>query len=149
MLRSAAPAGQMGARMIHQNAAHHLSRYSEKVGAILPGDFTLANQPQVRLMDNRSRLQRMIDALAAHVSGRQTVKLIVDAVHQFRGRPGVVMFHLSEQFSDLRHAGFCPRKMVRFYSKCSFFAMSVALLPQWRGGGAHWRSKVVFRVTNF
>ncbi len=45
----------------------------------------------------------MICALAAHISGRQTVDLIIDARRRLASGAGVVVTQLGEQFSDLRH----------------------------------------------
>jgi hypothetical protein len=54
------------ARVIYQNATHHLSRDAKKVRAIPPA-YILANESKVRLVHQGRCLQCMIGTLAAEI----------------------------------------------------------------------------------
>ena len=127
MLRSATPPAQMRAGMVYQNAPHHLSGDPEKMVPIFPSNVPLADEPQVSLMHQRRGLERMIPSLAAHVGGRQTVKLVIDAGHQLRSPARTVIAHLGEQFTDFRHvtASF-PTRPARFCAQYAFLARFLA-----------------------
>ena len=49
--------GILAPRDIHENAAHQTSGHREEVGAVLPVDTGHADEPQVRFVDERRRLQ--------------------------------------------------------------------------------------------
>ncbi len=66
------------ARMIDQQAAHYLSSNSEKVCAVLPVDPRLIDESQVRLMNQRCRLQRVIDSFTPQIIRRKLAQFIVD-----------------------------------------------------------------------
>ena len=62
----AAPLGGVAlARVVHENAAHHLRRDAEEVRPALPLNPILVDQPKIRLIDQRRWLQRMVGTLAA------------------------------------------------------------------------------------
>ncbi len=52
---------------IHQNSPHQSRRHGEKVGTILPVNMPHFDEAQIRLVDERGRLQRVPVALAAQV----------------------------------------------------------------------------------
>jgi hypothetical protein len=70
------------ARVVHENAAHHLRGDAEEMRPVLPGYSVLVNQPQIRFVDNRGGRQRVISALAAEVRARQPAQLSVDKRHE-------------------------------------------------------------------
>src|SRR5436309_11765843 len=71
----------------------------------------------------------MIPSLPAHVSGRQTVKLTINARHQLRHRAGIVIAHLAEQLRDFRHVPHCvpPTRPAPVCAGCPFLARFFAL----------------------
>ena len=70
------------ARVVNQDTAHHLRRDAEEMGAVLPVDPRLIDQPQVSLVHQGSGLQRVIGAFAAQVVGGKAAQLIVDERQQ-------------------------------------------------------------------
>ena len=56
------------ARVIHENAAHRLGGDPKKVCSILPPDIALLDEPEECLVDECSRLERVIGTLAPQVS---------------------------------------------------------------------------------
>ena len=59
--RRAGPLGRlMLARVIDEDAAHHLGRDAEEVRPVLPVDTVLACEPDVRLVDQRGGLERVV-----------------------------------------------------------------------------------------
>jgi len=63
---------------VHQDAAHDAGCHGEKVSAVLPFDAPDFDQSQVRLVDQRGCLQRVIRPLAPHVTGRKTMELLMN-----------------------------------------------------------------------
>ena len=45
------------ARVVHQEAAHHVRRDGKEVGAIVPLHAALIDEPQIRLVHERRRRQ--------------------------------------------------------------------------------------------
>src|SRR5574341_1730686 len=56
-----------GAGQIHQDAAHDLRGKDQKMGAVLPLDALVINQPQISLIDERRGLQQVSGILTRHV----------------------------------------------------------------------------------
>jgi hypothetical protein len=65
------------ARVIHQDAAHRGRGHREEVSSAAPLDPLDLDQPHVGLVDKRRRLQRVADALAAHVMVSEPPELLV------------------------------------------------------------------------
>ena len=67
--RRARPFGGLAlARVIDQDAPHHLRRQAEEVRPILPVDAILAGESDVGLVDERGRLQRVVWPFAAQMA---------------------------------------------------------------------------------
>ena len=64
--------GPAGPGVINQHAAHHLRGDANEVRPVLPGSLGLIDQTKVRLVDQRSRLQRMVGSFAPHLSHEPT-----------------------------------------------------------------------------
>ena len=79
-------AAALSLRVIDQDAAHHLRRHAEEVRAVLPDDALLADEPQVGLVNERRRLQRVLDPFAAEVGRGPPPELVVDHLHQVVAR---------------------------------------------------------------
>src|SRR5918993_2740058 len=67
---AAALFGLLLARVIDEDAAHHLRRDAEEVRPVLPLHLRLIDEPQVGFVDERGRLQGVALSLAAQVAGR-------------------------------------------------------------------------------
>ena len=59
----------MPARMIDEDAAHHLRRQAIELGSILLRHVRLADEPQIRLVHEGGWLQRVVATLAPQVAG--------------------------------------------------------------------------------
>ena len=67
---------------VHQDAPHDPRRHGEKVPPVLPVDLVNVEQSEIRLIDERRRLQCMVRTLLRHVAPRQAPQLLVDQRHQ-------------------------------------------------------------------
>jgi len=68
--------------MIDQDPSHHLRRHAKEMRAVLPGNSLLTDQPEVRLVDQCCRLQRVVPTLVAKVAGRPPSQLSIDERQQ-------------------------------------------------------------------
>jgi hypothetical protein len=71
--RAAAFCGVLGARVVHENAPHHLRSHTEELRAVVPLGAALVDEPEIRLVDERRGLERVLLSLATHRAGRLTV----------------------------------------------------------------------------
>ena len=53
--------------MVHENAPHHDGGHADELRAVLPVHLPLIDEPQVRLVDERGGLERVVGPLAAQV----------------------------------------------------------------------------------
>ena len=58
------------ARMIHQQATHYLCGHSEEVSPVLPIHPRLIDESDIGLMNQRGRLQGVIDTFTPQIIGR-------------------------------------------------------------------------------
>jgi hypothetical protein len=72
--------------MVHKNASHHCGGHCTKMSFPLPVDSGLIGQSQERLVDQSSRLQRMIGAFVLQPTGRDRSQFIVDQWHKLMNR---------------------------------------------------------------
>jgi hypothetical protein len=79
------------ARVIDQDAAHHAGGDGQKMRAVLPADPFLINQTQVGLVDERSRLQRMVAPLASQAGGRAGPEVPLHEIEQIVSRLQVAL----------------------------------------------------------
>jgi hypothetical protein len=90
------------ARVVHEDAPHHLRGDAEEVGAVLPLHAALVHQAQVGLVHERRRLERVLRGLAAHRPRRAPPQLGVHLGQQpvasclIAGPPG------DEELGDVR-----------------------------------------------
>ena len=63
----------------------------------------VADEPQVRLVDQGGRLQRLPARFVGQARSRQAAQLVVDQRQQFVGRPGVALAGGFEQPCDFAH----------------------------------------------
>ena len=79
--RGRAPAALLRAaraRALDQDLPHRVRRDGAEVRAVLPALRPILQQPQIRLVDERRRLQRLPGTLAAQIARRQAPQLLVD-----------------------------------------------------------------------
>ena len=76
--RGTARPGPATPRLVDQDPAHRRRRGGEEVAAAIPARVVVADDPQVRLVHQRGRLERVIDALPRQVGARQMAQLLVD-----------------------------------------------------------------------
>ena len=72
----------MLARVVDQDAPHHLRGDAEELRATLPGDAILSCQPEVRFVDQCGGLQRVIRPFAAKIRPRSPSQFPVDQREQ-------------------------------------------------------------------
>ena len=68
--------------MVHQDAAHELSRNGKEVRSILPLNLPDIDQPEICLLDQDSRLQRMTRSFAPHPGSGEAMKFVVNDRNQ-------------------------------------------------------------------
>jgi hypothetical protein len=68
--------------MVHQDAPHRLGREREEVRAVAQADAGRVHQPDVRLVDQGRRLERVVRALAAEVLLGEGAQPVVDERQQ-------------------------------------------------------------------
>lgn len=88
------------AGVIDQNPPHHLRGDSKEVRAVLPGDPFLAEQPQLRLVDERRRLQGVVRAFMAQIRRCPATEVTIDQRHQRVTRSNVPLRPGSKQGAD-------------------------------------------------
>jgi hypothetical protein len=96
---------------LNQDSSHHLRRQRQEVRPVPPFDTVDINQPQVGLVHEGRRLQRMIRSLLSHVASRKPVELAVQQWNQSLARGFVPLAPGSEELGRLsvgipRHDGF-------------------------------------------
>ena len=122
--------------MVHENAAHDSRGDGQEVRAVLPRHVVSGNQPQIRLVDERRRLQTVTDGLMTDVPPRDAMEFIVDERNQpFEGT--VVALAPFEQQSG----HFCGVRQglilgpfgrpCRFFAGFTFSASRRGITPVW------------------
>jgi hypothetical protein len=68
--------------MVDKNATHDASGHREKVRAVVPRNVLGVDQSQIRLIDERCRLEAVARSLATQVPARDRMELTVDERNQ-------------------------------------------------------------------
>ena len=90
------------ARVIHQDPPHQSRRHREKVRAVLPLDSVDIDQPEIRLVDERRRLQRVTHVLVPHVVPGEASELLIDQRRQLFQRRRIPISPLEEKLGHVR-----------------------------------------------
>src|ERR1044071_468902 len=69
---------RMFARVIDQDATHHLCGDGKEMYAVLPAHVPLTDEPHVGLVDESGCLQCVIGSLSSHVTVGQVMQLPMD-----------------------------------------------------------------------
>jgi hypothetical protein len=80
---SVAPARALTAGVIHQNPSHLPRGDDEEMGAVLPFDPPVAEQPQVDFVDQSRRLKRVINAFLPQVLAGEQSQFVVNQSEEF------------------------------------------------------------------
>ena len=96
------------AREVHEDAAHQPRRHGEEVDAVLPVDLLRANQAEIRLVDERGRLQAVANPLARHAAFGDAVQLAMNERDQLLERSVITATPVHEQAGDVRSQGLPP-----------------------------------------
>ena len=91
--------------MIDEDPAHHLRCDPEEVGATLPVDAALFDQPKVGLVDERGRLQRMSVPLQAKLTRGDSPQFRVDERQQAIESAPIAAAPVAEQPRDVMTCG--------------------------------------------
>jgi hypothetical protein len=76
--RTATLVSVMGTGMLHKDPSHHTRGNPEKMGSVLQCEPALIDQSQVRFVDQRRRLERVVWAFSVQITAGYPVKLVVD-----------------------------------------------------------------------
>jgi hypothetical protein len=68
--------------VIDEDSPHHPGGHAEEVRPVAPLSLSLVNEPHVRFVDERRRLQRMTGWFSLHVAGRQATQVPVNERQQ-------------------------------------------------------------------
>ena len=99
-LRAACP------RVVHENAPHHPRRHRKKMPAVLPRDSVCIDQPDIRLVHQRRRLEAVAGTFPRHAAPRDSIKLLMDERNQSL-QGGLVALRPSEK--ERRNFGWIVR----------------------------------------
>ena len=83
--------------MVHQDVPHHLRGNAEKMGPVLPFLRFLADQPQIRFVDQGRTLQSVIRAFAPETAASDTAQLLIDQRDQRIPRTLIAAAPLGEE----------------------------------------------------
>jgi len=75
--------------VVDEDASHQLGGRTEELCPVLPANARLVHEPDVRFVDERRRLERVIRTLAAQPGPGQAVKLRVHDRHQLVERAAI------------------------------------------------------------
>ncbi len=90
------------AGVINEDAANGLCRHGEELGAVLPADMLLADQPHERLIDQLGGLESVTLALAPHRDLRNAMEFREDERGKAIGRAGHAALYLGEDRGDVQ-----------------------------------------------
>lgn len=88
--------------MVHEDAAHDASGQREEMCAVVPRDVLRVDQPEIRLVDERRRLETVSRTLSCHTAPRDPVELPMDERNQSLEGTLVALPPFEKQPGDLR-----------------------------------------------
>jgi hypothetical protein len=96
--------GLLAACGFDKDASHGLSRGGKEVAAMVPPvALGCANQPVVRFVDQRGRLQGVAGRLGGQTGGGEPAQLVVDQRQQLRGGVGVALREVGQDLGNFVH----------------------------------------------
>ena len=91
----------MPAGVVDQDATHDQRRGAKKMRSILPVDLTLIDEPEIRLVNQRGRLERVVDPFFPKLARGDAAHLRVDERQQLVKRTAVAATPVREERRDL------------------------------------------------
>jgi len=88
--------------VVHEDPAHELRGHAEEMGAVAPLHTALVDEAEVRLADERRRLERVVGCLASHGTRGLLVQLGVYRGHQAFTGGAITVTPVVEQLGDVR-----------------------------------------------
>jgi len=101
LLRAAALAGNVGARVVYKKTPHSLSGNSEEVGPVLPILVTVAKKAKVGLMYQRGGLQCVVGPLAAHAARGEFAQGAIDDRQELVRSLAITIPHADQESGNL------------------------------------------------
>ena len=98
------PHAQPAPGAINQDMAHGFGGGAEEMPPVFPSLFFIAQQAQVRLVDQGRGLQRLARRLERHLMRRQFSEFFVHEGEQLVGSLGIAAFKRLQDASDFGHA---------------------------------------------
>jgi hypothetical protein len=98
--------------VIDQNPTDDLRRRAKEVSPVPPVDVTLIDEPEVDLVNQCGRLQRVADSLAPKLARRNGAQLRVDERQQLIECTAVAATPFAEERRDVTRRGHQPPSMV-------------------------------------
>jgi hypothetical protein len=90
-------------RVLDQDASHRLRSRRDEMAAVFPSIRRALQQPQVGVMNERGRLQRMSRVLLRHLRSRDSLKLVIHQRQKLRGSVRIAVAHRLHQLRGLGH----------------------------------------------
>jgi hypothetical protein len=109
LVGGAAFLGRMRARVTDEDAPHHDRGERDELGAVAPVDFLLIDQPHVRFVHERRRLERVVGTLAVEVASGEPAQFVVHDRQHLVTRARVAVRPFEQQVRDGRRR----RRVVR------------------------------------
>ncbi len=91
--------------MVDQDAPHGLGGHTEEVRPARERDLGLIHQLDVRLVDQRRRVERLVGRAVAQETARQHAELLVDERRQLVQGPRLTLADAAQQLRDAVHRG--------------------------------------------
>src|SRR6185503_19816079 len=114
-------------RALDEDAPNRLGRRGEEMGSAIPLPVFVPNQPQPRLVNQRSGLKCLARRLPSHPRGGQLAQLLIDQRKQFFGGLGVAVLRSFEDSRQVTHGwGGCD------VGRAAFSSRSSASASNWR-----------------
>src|SRR4051812_2516390 len=73
--------------------------------AAVPPRIAGADEPEIRLVNQRGRLERAVSPLAIHALRRELAQLVIHQRQEFTGGPGIAGVDRFEDSRDVGHGG--------------------------------------------
>ncbi len=90
--------------LLDEDPPHRLRGGGEKEPAILPAAGALAQEPEIRLVDERRGLERLSGLLPSELQRRQLAQLVVNQRQQLTGCTRITVFNGAQDAGYVIHA---------------------------------------------
>ena len=101
MFHTATLSRVMRAGMIDQDLPHHACGDSIKVRAIFPARLAIIDHTEIRFVNERGGLQRVVGALALQIPAREGPQLLVNQRHQLLRHAFIAFTPVDQQLGNI------------------------------------------------